>query len=137
MLRRDFLALVATMTASISLAPRAARAEFVDYSPELLRGAMQRGDRIILNFYATWCGTCARQQRVMRDLRAQNPAYDQNLTLIHVDWDTYRNSEIVSLYNVPRRSTIIAFKGDRELARTVAGTSVAEIQSLFDAALNA
>lgn len=131
--RRDFMML----TAAVSLAPMAARAQFVDYTPELLQRAIDNGDRIILNFYATWCGTCNRQQRVMADLRAANPAYDQNLTLIHVDWDTYENSDLVTWYNVPRRSTIIALKGDEELARTVAGTSVAEIQALFDAALNA
>ncbi|MEZ5750796.1 MAG: thioredoxin family protein [Paracoccaceae bacterium] len=131
--RRDFLAL----GAAISLAPMAARAQFVDYAPGLLQPAMDRGDRIILNFYATWCGTCARQQRVMEQLRAANPAYDQSLTLIHVDWDTYRDSALVSEFNVPRRSTIIALKGNQELGRTVAGTSVAEIQALFDAALNA
>ncbi|MCC0075859.1 MAG: thioredoxin family protein [Rhodobacter sp.] len=131
--RRDFL----TLTAAVTLAPMAARAQFIDYTPDLLEAAMQRGDRIILDFYATWCGTCARQQRVMADLRAANPAYDANLTLIHVDWDTWKDSDIVTWFNIPRRSTILALKGDEELARTVAGTSVAEIQAIFDAALNA
>jgi thioredoxin 1 len=91
----------------------------------------------LVDFYATWCGTCARQQRVMDQLRRENAAYDQNLTLIHVDWDTYRNSSLVTQYNVPRRSTIIALKGNVELGRTIAGTSVTDIQALFDAALNA
>ncbi|GAB4266798.1 MAG: hypothetical protein Kow0013_16150 [Pararhodobacter sp.] len=131
--RRDFLML----TAAVSLPPLAARAQFIDYTPERLETAMANGERIILDFYAPWCGTCNRQQRVMEQLRAANPAYDANLTLIHVDWDTYRHTDLVARHNVPRRSTIIAFKGARELARTVAGTSVAEIQALFDAALNA
>lgn len=133
MQRRDFLML----TAAVTLAPMAAKAQFVDYTPDVLQTAIDNGDRIILNFYASWCGTCNRQQRVMEDLRASNPAYDANLTMIHVDWDTHQNSDLVTWYNVPRRSTIIALKGDEELGRTVAGTSVAEIQALFDAALNA
>jgi len=57
MQRRDFLIL----TAAVSLAPLTARADFVDYTPGLAEEAMARGDRIILDFYATWCTTCARQ----------------------------------------------------------------------------
>jgi len=131
--RRDFLAL----TAGLTVLPLMAKADWAAYAPGVLQPAMDRGDRIILNFYATWCGTCARQQRVMDQLRAENPAYDQNLTMIQVDWDTYSGSPLVSEFNVPRRSTIIALKGNQELARSVAGTSVSDIQALFDAALNA
>lgn len=132
--RRDFMAL----TAGVTLMPfTAAKADWVSYVPGLLQTAMDNNERIILDFYATWCGTCARQQRVMDQLRADNPLYDQNLTLIHVDWDTYRDSSLVTQFAVPRRSTIIALKGNVELGRTVAGTSVADLQGLFDAAMSA
>ncbi len=133
MLRRDFLML----TAAVSLAPWAAKADFIPYAPGVAEDAMARGERIILDFHATWCSTCARQQRVMEQLRAENPAYDQHLTLINVDWDQFGTSALAQRFAVPRRSTIIALKGETELARTVAGTSVAEIRALFDAALNA
>lgn len=133
MLRRDFLALAAT----ISLAPFAARAQFVPYAPGLAEEAMQRGDRLILNFHASWCSTCARQERIMDRLRAENPAYDRQLTLIRVDWDSHSRGDLVRRFSVPRRSTILALHGERELARSVAGTSVAEIRALFDAALTA
>ncbi len=133
MLRRDFLML----TAAVSLAPWAAKADFIPYAPGVAEDAMARGERIILDFHATWCSTCARQQRVMEQLRAENPAYDQHLTLINVDWDRFGTSALAQRFAVPRRSTIIALKGETELARTVAGTSVAEIRALFDAALNA
>lgn len=133
MQRRDFLLL----TAAVSLAPLAAQAAFVPYTPGLAEDAITRGDRIILVFSATWCSTCNRQERIMNELRAQNAAYDQRLTLIEVDWDTYGTSDLVRRFNVPRRSTIIALHGTRELGRTVAGTQVSEIRALFDAALSA
>src|SRR5690606_2019331 len=64
MLRRDFLML----TAAVSLAPWAAKADFIPYAPGVAEEAMARGERIILDFHATWCSTCARQQRVMEQL---------------------------------------------------------------------
>lgn len=131
--RRDFLML----TAAVTLAPLAANAAFVPYAPGVAEDAMARGERIILVFSATWCSTCNRQERIMNQLRAQNAAYDETLTLIEVDWDSYGNSDLVRRFNVPRRSTIIALKGEQELGRTVAGTAEAEIRALFDAALTA
>lgn len=131
--RRDFMLL----TAAVTLAPLAAKAQFIPYTPGVAEDALTRGDRIILNFHATWCSTCNRQVRIMDQLRAQNAAYDQNLTLIRIDWDQYGNSDLVRRFNVPRRSTIIALQGQRELGRTVAGTSESEIRALFDAALTA
>ncbi len=131
--RRDFLML----TAAVTLAPLAANAAFVPYAPGVAEDAMARGERIILVFSATWCSTCNRQERIMNQLRAQNAAYDQTLTLIEVDWDSYGTSDLARRFNVPRRSTIIALKGEQELGRTVAGTAESEIRALFDAALNA
>lgn len=133
MLRRDFLLL----TAAVSLAPLAAKAQFQTYAPGLAEDAIARGDSIILNFHATWCSTCNRQVRIMDALRAENPAYDQRLTMIRIDWDQYGDGELSRRFSVPRRSTIIALKGQTELGRTVAGTSEAEIRALFEAALNA
>lgn len=133
MLRRDFLALAA----SVTLAPLAARAQFIAYTPGLAEEAMRRGDRIILNFHATWCSTCARQERIMDQLRAANPAYDRDLTLIRIDWDLFSTAELTRRLAVPRRSTIVALRGETELGRSVAGTALAEIRALFDAALAA
>ena len=133
MQRRQLLALSAAAT----LLPFAARAQFVPYTPGIAEQAMANGERIILNFNATWCSTCARQVRIMDSLRAANPAYAQNLTLIRIDWDQYANGDLSRQFAVPRRSTNIALKGQTELGRTVAGTSEDVIRGLFDAALNA
>jgi len=41
---------------------------------------------------------------------------------------------LIEEYNVPRRSTLIMFKGGKEIGRVVAGTSTAQIQGLIDKA---
>ena len=129
--RRDFIALSAAMLAAPALADTQA------YSPGLVDEALARGETVFVGFSADWCGTCKRQERVMDALRSGNPDYDAKMTFIRVDWDDYKNDPITSFYNVPRRSTLIVLKGDKELGRTIAGTGEAEIKALMDAGLAA
>ena len=96
---------------------------------------MQRGDRIVLTFSADWCSTCRRQERIIGALRAADPRIDRDLTLIRVDWDQYGQGELARRFAVPRRSTLIALRGETELDRIVAGTSEAAIRTLFERAL--
>jgi hypothetical protein len=68
---------------------------------------------------------------VLDKLRASYP----NITFMLVDWDTYKNHEITSSRRIPRRSTLVLIKGDKELGRIVAGTSERDIRDLLDKGL--
>ena len=129
--RRHFLA----TTAAIAILPMTASAgETVDYTPGLIQQALAEGRTVFVDYSATWCSTCARQERVITDLRAQNPAYEQML-FVKVDWDTYSRHEVTTSRNIPRRSTLLVLKGDQEYGRIVAGTGVDEIKALLDTGL--
>lgn len=131
--RRDFLSL----TAAVTLVPALARASAVDYAPGLVSKALENGETVFLDFKASWCGTCAAQERVINALKAENPAYDDAITFIDVDWDQHGKSELTKSLRIPRRSTLVVLKGDQELGRIVAGTSKTDIKALMDTALNA
>lgn len=133
--RRDFLALTAAVTLVAPLPARAA--DSVAYSPKALQAALADGQTVFLDFKASWCTTCAAQGRVIGALRAGDPAYDKGITFMVVDWDRWKNSQIVTDLNVPRRSTLIVLRGNRELGRIVAGTSTREIKALMDRGLQA
>lgn len=132
MKRRHFL--VAAAAAAVAAGPALAAEE---YAPGLVNKALAEGKTVLLDFKASWCSTCAAQERVIEALKAENPAYEQAITFINVDWDTYRGAEITRALKIPRRSTLVVLKGDRELGRIVAGTSRAEIKALMDTALSA
>jgi thiol-disulfide isomerase/thioredoxin len=132
--RRDFLAL----SASLTLLPFAARAgEAIPYTPGLAEAAMDEGRVVLLDFWASWCSTCAAQERVLAELKAENPAYADKIAFFIVDWDEHGKGELSRALNIPRRSTLVALKGREELGRIVAGTGKAEIKALLDLALAA
>ena len=106
--RRNFLA----MSASLTLFPIVARAgEATLYTPGAAEAAMDAGKTVLLDFWASWCSTCAAQERVLAALKAENPAYEQNIAFFVVDWDEYGKGDLSKALNIPRRSTLVALKG--------------------------
>jgi thioredoxin 1 len=130
--RRTLIALTGSLAVTLPLPAWAAPQPYV---PGLAEEAMERDERIVLMFSAGWCSTCRRQERIIDALRAADPRIDRDLTVIRVDWDEHGAGELSRRFNVPRRSTLIALRGDAELDRIVAGTSEAAIRALFERAL--
>ncbi len=71
----------------------------------------------------------------MRALIDNNPAY-KAVTMFRVDWDQHRDSEIVSELSIKRRSTLVMFKGGKEIGRVIAQTSASAIEPLFAEAVS-
>lgn len=132
--RRHFL----TLTAALPFAATALHAAgTVQYAPGVAEAAMDEGKIVLLDFSATWCSTCAAQERVISALRAENPAYDGAITFFNVDWDAHGDGDLSRGLQVPRRSTLVLLKGRTELGRIVAGTGKSEIKALLDKGLAA
>ncbi|AXI47202.1 thioredoxin [Sulfitobacter sp. SK012] len=110
-------------------------ADFVDYEPGIIETALEDGKTVFVDYSARWCGTCKRQERVINALRVADPAYDNAMTFVKVDWDTYKNHEVAVFRDIPRRSTLLVLRGEQELGRVVAGTSESQIKALMDSGL--
>jgi thioredoxin 1 len=130
--RRTFLASIA----ALAVLPKGVKAaEPILYTPGLAEAAMDEGKIVLLDFWASWCSTCAAQKRVLAQLRNENPAYGKKITFFVVDWDAYGKDTLAKDLRIPRRSTLVLLKGRKELGRIVAGTSKPEIKALLDKAL--
>lgn len=136
--RRHFLlsSLAAGLGATF-LSSHSFAATTLDYAPGLIEKHLAAGKTVFVDYAASWCGTCARQERVINALRDANPTYDQAMVFVRVDWDDYRQHEVTTSRKIPRRSTLLVLKGNQELGRIVAGTSEAQIKALMDTGLEA
>lgn len=130
MKRRDFLLTSAALMATPALA-----ADLITYAPGLVAERLAKGETVLLDFKASWCSTCAAQERVIDALRNENPAYDKAISFVAVDWDEYGKGRLAKDLKIPRRSTLVLLRGEDELGRIVAGTGKAQIQALLDLAL--
>ena len=121
--------------ASLALVSSMSFAETLDYTPGLIKERLAAGETLFVDYFATWCSTCARQAGILEELRAENPVFDENMTFVKVDWDTYQGHEVTSSRNIPRRSTLLVLRGDEELGRIVAGTDPEAIKELLSKGL--
>jgi len=103
-----------------------------EYTPGLIEEKLAAGETVFVDYFATWCSTCARQERIVKELRAAHPEFDENISFVKVDWDTYSSHEVTTSRNIPRRSTLVLLRGEEELGRIVAGTGSDEIKALLD-----
>ena len=108
-----------------------------NYKKGLVAAELAAGKTVFVDFYTDWCTTCRSQQATIRKLKKANPAYEANISFVRVDWDQHASSKLARDLNIPRRSTLVVLKGDKELGRIVAGTQRAKIQALMDTALSA
>lgn len=131
--RRQF---VITLAAATFAGPALA-ANGMTYKKGLVEKELAAGNTVFIDFYTDWCTTCKAQGTKIRKLLKANPDYEKHVTFIKVDWDQHSNSQLAKRLNIPRRSTLVALKGDKELGRIVAGTSTKDIKALMDTALAA
>ncbi|MGE3363615.1 MAG: thioredoxin family protein [Rhizobiaceae bacterium] len=134
MFRRSFiLGLAIAMLVPVGMAQ--ATAKFVEYKPGVIEKALASGKTVFVDYSAVWCITCKTQSRVIAQLTQDNPNYAKSMTFVRVDWDDFGDQPVTRDRNVPRRSTLLVLRGNKELGRLVAGTSKAEIKALLDKGL--
>ena len=72
--------------------------------------------------------------RVTQRLDGANPAYDKTITVVDLDWDTYKKTDIANKYGVTDRGSLVFLRGDKVIAQTYSHSSKADLKALFDQA---
>lgn len=127
MIRRTLLAFALLMTTTAGIA---AAAEPAAFTADALAQAQAAGKPILVEIHAPWCPTCKAQQPILSELKAR-PAY-AGLKVLRVDFDSQKDA--VRQLGATSQSTLIAFKGRAETARSVGDTNPGNIEKLVASA---
>jgi thiol-disulfide isomerase/thioredoxin len=117
---------------SMSLAAAAPPPPLVEYSKPAFAAAQAENRPIVVFVHASWCITCRRQQPIVQELASDNAFKGKNLVVFVVD---FGDKATLKELNVADRSTLVAFHGTTERARSSFVTDPAEIRGLFSSAL--
>ena len=85
---------------------------------------------ILLDVWAEWCPTCARQEKILARYLEERPK--SALEILVIDFDEQK--KWVRHFRAPRQSTFLLYRGDEQLWFSVAETDPDEIFSRLDAA---
>ena len=131
---KNLIVKIVTLSLLLVAAPMAAQAGtgYAIYKPGIVKSAIANGETVLLAYLSSWWGTCARQDRVLKKLRASYPEYDKSITFVLIDWDTFSTHAVTTSRKIPRRSTMVLIKGGKEIDRLVAQTSEEKIKALLD-----
>lgn len=128
--RRLFVACL-LFSAVVPINIGAQAAQRVSFNPATFAAAQKAGKPILVDIAASWCPTCKAQQPILRQL--MKDARHSELVIFEVDFDSQK--EAVRSFNARSQSTLIVFKGEMEIGRSVGDTNPASIAALLDAAL--
>lgn len=126
--RRTFLLLPLAPALLAALPAHAATQQ--PFTEAAFQAAQQEGKPILVYIQASWCPTCAKQRPIIQSLEA-DPAF-ANLKIFSVDFDTQK--PIVQQFGVRMQSTLIAFHGAKETARSTGQTDPAKIRAILASA---
>jgi len=80
--------------------------------------ARKTGKPVLVMVHANWCPTCRKQEPAVNTL-LKAPEFS-TVQLFKVDFDA--QEDVRKVFNVSKQSTLILFKGDKELARSTGVT---------------
>ncbi len=87
----------------------------------------KQGKPMLVETYADWCATCKRQEPIISQLL--NTPELQQVTRLRVDFD--QQKDVLKVLKVSMQSTLIVFKGGKEVGRSTGDTSKDSIAALL------
>jgi thiol-disulfide isomerase/thioredoxin len=119
-----FARLVAPLSLAVSTFAWAGPQEA--YSPQRFQQLTGEGKPVLVAIHADWCPTCKAQKPILHDLMGK-PEY-KDVTELTVDYD--KDKTAVQRFKAHMQSTLVAFRGDKEVGRSVGDTTPSGLETL-------
>jgi len=111
--------------------PSADAAERLPFEDKAFDKALASGKSILVHVTAPWCAECKQQKPIVARL-AEEPDF-KNVIIFDVDFDTQKAA--LRDLHVQMQSTLLAFKGGKEIARLIGDTRASAIEAVMRMAL--
>lgn len=95
------------------------------FTPAAFEVAQKAGIPILVEVTAPWCPTCKAQKPILSELAAQ-PKFAK-LAIFKVDFDSQK--DVLKKLGVQMQSTLISYRGAREVGRSTGVTDRASIEA--------
>ena len=95
------------------------------FTVEAFNEAQKTGKTIVINSWNKFCGTCARQTKILNEAQEYFP------DVIFLSYEQTKHKDFAKLLNVDYWATIIVYKNGKEIAKEIGVTSKSDIYSLI------
>lgn len=117
--------------ATLPISSAAQALETKAFTPAAFEAAKKAGLPILVEVSAPWCPVCKVQKPILSELKAQ-PRFGK-LAIFEVDFDSQKDA--LKMLGVQKQSTLISYKGDREVGRSTGVTDRAAIETQLNKAI--
>ena len=97
-----------------------------NFSEEIFENAKASGKTVVVNSYEVWCGTCSKQTKIL------NQAEKEFKDIIFLSYEQSKNEDIAKKLNIDFWTTIVVYKGGKEVARIIGQTDKKTIYSAIE-----
>ena len=99
------------------------------FSADGFQAAQRANKSILVDVTAPWCPTCKAQRPVIAAMEKNNP----QLVVLEIDFDT--SKDLLKKFGVQMQSTLIVYKGEKEVGRSTGVSDATAISNLVKKAL--
>ena len=93
------------------------------FNKELFNKAQSDGKIVVISSWMKYCSSCANQMKVLQKAKKEGELSDIKFKNIEYFSFDVTNSEIANLFNVQYQTTLLIFKGNQEIYRSIGETT--------------
>ena len=95
------------------------------FSNEVFKKAQAQGKTVVINSWNKTCYTCGKQVKIL------NEAEKEFTDILFLSFEQTKDKEIAKLLGIEYWTTIVVYKDNKEIARSIGQTSKNKIYSLI------
>jgi Thioredoxin. len=93
------------------------------FDKELFNKALSEGKVVVVSSWIKYCSSCAKQMNVLETAKKEGELSDIKFDNIEYFTFDITNKKIANLFNVKYQTTLLIFKGDQEIYRSIGETT--------------